>query len=194
MNPRLPTLDAVEAEIWRQLGRAAHDKHHAWRTPVLATRDGDGADARVVVLREVRADARELLAYTDARSPKAAQIAAAPHGTLAMWSPSLGWQLRVAVTLSLQTQGLAVSSRWATLRLSPAAQDYMAPRPPGTPLDEGDDEDAAPPSAGDAPDRASRDHFALVVAAVRHIDWLELHRDGHRRARFGDGPACWLQP
>jgi pyridoxamine 5'-phosphate oxidase len=29
---------------------------------------------------------------------------------------------------------------------------------------------------------------------VQSIDWLELHRDGHRRAVFGDGPARWLQP
>ena len=42
--------------------------------------------------------------------------------------------------------------------------------------------------------RASREHFAVVTAKVLSLDWLELHADGHRRARFGPGSAQWLQP
>ena len=55
MTERLTSLAAIEAEVWRQLALAAHDKHHAWRAPVLATVDGDAADARTVILREVDA-------------------------------------------------------------------------------------------------------------------------------------------
>jgi hypothetical protein len=66
--------------------------------------------------------------------------------------------------------------------LSPAATDYLSPLPPGTPVDRV------------TPDRASRSHFAVLVAAVESIDWLELHADGHRRARFDASGARWLQP
>ena len=45
-----------------------------------------------------------------------------------------------------------------------------------------------------APERASREHFAVVTAKVRSVDWLELHADGHRRAHFGADGAQWLQP
>ena len=182
MNERPASLEAIAAEVWRELVRAAASRDHAWRTPVLATIDGDAADARTVVLREVDSDRRQLLIYTDTRAPKVAQLRRRPEGTLLMWSPALGWQLRCRVHLAIEDSGLSVASRWATLRHSPAAQDYLSTRPPGAPLD------AAEPIA------ASREHFGVVTATVASIDWLELHRDGHRRAAFGNGAARWIQP
>ena len=55
MIPHLTDLEAIRAEVWRQLAQATEDKQHAWRTPVLATVNGHLADARTVVLREVDA-------------------------------------------------------------------------------------------------------------------------------------------
>jgi len=183
---RLSTLHEIEAALWQELERAARDKAHGWRTPVLATVDTRGgalhADARTVVLREVDTAARQLLIYSDARAAKAEQLHANPRGTFVMWAKDLGWQLRIQALLTLQDEGLAVSSRWTTLKLSPAAQDYLSPLPPGSPLD------AAVPAL------EQREHFAVITAAVEQIDWLELHPEGHRRALFGGGTAQWLQP
>ena len=182
MLPRLATLPEIEAAVWQELVRATHDKHHAWRTPVLATIDGDAADARTVVLREADADARQLVVYTDSRAHKVAQLRAHPGATLALWSARLGWQLRCRVTCEVADDGLAVSSRWTRVKLSPAAQDYLSPLAPGAALD------------AQTPALAHRECFAVVTATVARIDWLELHREGHRRALFGDGAARWLQP
>jgi hypothetical protein len=68
--------------------------------------------------------------------------------------------------------------------LPPAAQDYP-PLPPGTPLDA----DAAPEH-----NAVARDYFSVISAKVLSIDWLELHEEGHRRARFEGNSARWLQP
>ncbi len=182
---RLNTLSEVETALWQELTRAVHDKHHEWRTLVLATvggtSDEPSADARNVVLREVNASAKQLTVYTDSRAEKAQQLAEHPYGTIVMWSRRLGWQLRCRVRLSLQTSGLAVSSRWESLKLSPAAQDYLSPLAPGMPL------------SGASAVLSKRHHFAVITAEVVSIDWLELHREGHRRAVFGDQPATWLQ-
>ncbi|WP_374567926.1 pyridoxamine 5'-phosphate oxidase family protein [Ideonella sp.] len=186
MAATLPTddLGALEARLWDELVTAARTRGHAWRTPVLATAGGAaGVDARVVVLREVEAPTRELVFFTDARSPKLAQIAAHPQATLVMWSAELGWQLRLGVQLGLENSGLAVSSRWARLKMTPAAQDYLSPLPPGTPL-----------GAHPAPERGSREHFAVVTAQVRVMDWLALDPAGHRRAVFDGHGARWIQP
>jgi pyridoxamine 5'-phosphate oxidase len=86
------------------------------------------------------------------------------------------------VRLAVQTDGLAVSSRWARLKLSPGAQDYLSALPPGSVLD----------NAIGA--RGERAHFALIEATVDSIDWLELHAQGHRRAAFDAAGARWLQP
>jgi pyridoxamine 5'-phosphate oxidase len=175
-------LPALEDAIWQELARAPRDKAHAWRCAVLATVDGEAADARTVVLRDADRATRTLLIYTDARSPKAAQLAAHPLGTLVLWSPQLSWQLRLRVRLALETAGLRVSSRWAQLKLTPAAQDYMAPLPPGSPL------------ATAAPERHSREHFAVLAAEVVAMDWLLLAATGHRRARFDAAGAAWVTP
>lgn len=179
---RLADLADIESACWAELSRAAQQPAHAWRTMTLATADGDQPEARTVILREVQAQQRQLLFYTDDRSPKRHQIRRNPKGSLLMWSRPLGWQLRLRVHLAALDDGLAISSRWARLRLTPAAQDYLSPLAPGMVLD----------SAAPAP--GARHHFAVVAAQVHAMDWLELHPQGHRRALFDADGARWVQP
>ena len=185
MMRHLRDLESSHAELWRQLELAAMEKAHPWRTPVLATINGHLADARTVVLREIDAREQRFLIYTDERAAKVPQLLSHPVGTLVMWSATIGWQLRCRVHLGLEMTGLAASSRWARIKLSPDAQDYLSPLPPGTPLD-------ADPEPAPAP--ALRDYFSVISAKVLSIDWLELHAQGHRRARFENNTARWLQP
>jgi hypothetical protein len=181
--PLLDTLANVEDAVWRELHAAPHDRSHPWRTAVLATTDGRIGDGRSVVLREADRDAQRLLIYTDARSPKVEQVRAHAEGTLVMWSPALEWQLRIRVRIEVITDGLELSSRWARLKLTPSAHDYLSSLPPGSALD----------SALGA--RGERAHFALLSAQVLQIDWLELRSQGQRRAVFGaDATPSWLQP
>ncbi|OYU81308.1 MAG: pyridoxamine 5'-phosphate oxidase [Burkholderiales bacterium PBB5] len=183
MSQRLNALPDIHAACWQQLVACAQDKTHAWRVMALASNAPGGlADVRSIVVREVNPATRTLLFFTDARSPKVAQLVAQPAASLLAWSAALGWQLRLQVLAEVQTSGLAVSSRWARLKMSPAAHDYLSPLPPGTPV------------AHPLPERGSRAHFAVVQLTVQGIDWLELHEDGHRRAVFPvDGPALWVQ-
>jgi pyridoxamine 5'-phosphate oxidase len=96
--------------------------------------------------------------------------------------------------LSIQTEGLAVSSRWAHLKLSPAAQDYLAPLAPGMALatSTAADETAPPPAATTVAEQ--RAYFALLTAEVVSMDWLELRATGHRRALFEASDARWVTP
>lgn len=186
---RLQSLPEIEAAIWRELDRAVRDRQHAWRSPVLATVDAAGGpplpEARTVILREVDDAARELVIFSDARAGKIRQLAAQPGAVLLMWSAGLSWQLRLRVAVEVHTDGLAATSRWARLRASPAAHDYLAPQAPGEVLDPA----VTPP---DTVER--REHFAVLVARVQAVDWLELHRAGHRRAAFDAAGARWLVP
>ncbi len=187
MNTRLSDLAEIEASVWRELSRAAEDRDHEWRTPVLATvaldANGEAApDARTVVVREVDIQARELMIYSDARAQKVGQLTAQPSGMLVFWSKTLGWQLRARVVCLVEDNGLAVSSRWARIKLSSAAQDYLSPLAPGMQI------------GTQAPVLDRREHFALLRSRIAAIDWLELHPDGPRRARFVEGASDWLQP
>lgn len=183
MNTRIQSLGLVHSACWLELQQAARQRDHAFRLLALASADGEAADVRTVVLREVEADAQTLVFYTDARSAKVAQLRAQPRATMMGWSHRLGWQLRLRVTARVETDGLGVSSRWARLKSTPAAFDYLSPLPPGAPVERYEVE------------RASRDHFAVVHAQVERLDWLELHADGHRRAVFdAHGNGQWVVP
>lgn len=198
-------LHSLCESLWRELSRAVADKHHAWRTPVLGTvgtaSEVAAPEARTVVLREVKAEARQLFIYTDTRSPKVAQVAANPNVTLLFWSPQKHWQLRVTAHMTLLQDPAAVAQRWQRVSNSPAAGDYLSTLAPGQAID------ATPPApqvtmspaapAGAVPAQHSQaPHFSVLVATATHFDWLELARGGHRRAGFDlvNGTSNWLVP
>lgn len=182
LRGRIESLRLIETACWHEMAAAARERGHGWRVMTLATIDGDRADARSVVLREVDAVQRKVTFYTDARSPKAAQIQTQPLGTAVAWCPSLSWQVRLHLRLSVQAHNDAARQRWSRLQMTPGAQDYMSPLAPGETLSD------------PGRDSGAREHFAMVVGQVEAFDWLELHADGHRRAVFdGNGPR-WVQP
>ena len=182
----MQTAADLRQRIWTELERAVADRHHAWRTPVLATVDNTGLpDARTVVMRE--ADARRgcLCVYTDARSPKVAQLFAQPHAMLVFWSQALNWQLRVLVSVTTHLGGPEVDAAWGRVGQSAAAGDYLSPVAPGSVL---------PPEPAPSPNASPMHHLAVLNAQVQEIDWLELARTGHRRARFCQDTWEWLAP
>jgi pyridoxamine 5'-phosphate oxidase len=186
MKHRLDTSQDIHQQIWKELGRATVDRHHAWRTPVLATVGSDGSpNARTVVLRQVDANQQTLCFYTDARSLKISELAKEPKGVLAFWSARLNWQLRVKVAISVTTEGPELQARWQRVKQSASAADYMTHAAPGTELPEAY-------SRADSP--SGPHHFAVLNAHVLEMDWLELGQDGHRRARLRAETWQWLIP
>ena len=179
---RIESLRLVETACWQELERAAREREHGWRIMTLATVEGGQAHARSVTLRGADAAAQRLVFYTDDRSPKLAQLTRYPLGTLLAWCRQLSWQVRLQVRLVQETDAALVSERWARLRMTPAAQDYLSPLAPGEPLTHPGQE------------RGSREHFSIVNAEVLSLDWLELHPEGHRRALFSAGGPQWVQP
>ncbi len=186
MKEQLETPQEIREQIWKELGRASQDRHHAWRTPVLATVASDGApNARTVVLRGVDAAQQTLRIYTDARSPKVGELAKAPNALFVFWSDRLNWQLRVRVAISVATDGAEVQALWQRVQQSASAADYLSSAAPGAERSD---------AHGSAEAADGVHHFALLNAQVLEMDWLELGRSGHRRARLGLDAWQWLTP
>ena len=186
METPLQTDHDIRQRIWVELQRATHDRHHEWRTPVVATVGADGLPgARTVVLRHADVKSASLAFYTDSRSPKVAELIATPHASFVFWSKRLSWQLRVQAHITVQTSGLQVDEVWDRMRQSPAAGDYLAAAAPGALLP-----DASEPQAP----AGLQQHLAIVTAQVLAMDWLELARTGHRRAVLTGTTFEWRVP
>lgn len=187
MKITLETPNEIRIQIWRELSRAVRDRHHAWRTPVIATACEDGSvNARTVVLRNVDKNEGQLQIFTDARSPKATELISEPKSVFVFWSSRLGWQLRVTVNVTLLTKGPQVELLWNAVKGSATASDYLSSFAPGTPL--------ATISKKNTNESMQTSHFAVLNAQVLEIDWLELARTGHRRARLTNDTWEWLTP
>ena len=205
-----PSADETYGEVWGQLVRASHDRHHEWRTPVLASTGLDGTpQARTVVLRRADAARGQLCFYTDRRSPKVHELRASPVASLVFWSRRLNWQLRLRVRIEVLEDGPVVESAWAAVGQSHSAGDYLSASAPGDPIlaaamprcaeatlagEELEDSPAASVTPEPGGLQGSSHFLAVLVATVESIDWLELSRAGHRRALFADGSAQWRVP
>lgn len=186
MKVYFQTPDEIRQQIWKELGRASRDRHHEWRTPVLATAADNGlVNARTVVLRDVDAVLAQLIIFTDSRSPKVSEIGSQNDAVFVFWSSRLSWQLRARVNISVQTSGPRVEAYWQQVRQSAGVKDYMTQTAPGTRYP---DDEKIP----DVPSQES--HFAMLSAQIIEIDWLELGREGHRRARILADEWEWLVP
>ena len=186
MHPLDLTEPEIRQRIWVELERASQDRHHEWRTPVLATVGKDGVpNARTVVLRHADPKLCSLQIYTDSRSPKVAELIHDPTAMLVFWSKRLNWQLRARVGICVQTTGQPIEVVWERVSQSAAAGDYLSPSAPG---------DALPVEAAVPGDTAGKHHLAILVAQVQQIDWLELRRDGHRRASLDANSWEWRVP
>lgn len=202
--PDLPDdLDAVLADVWQRLGRAAKDRRAAMHTPVVATIASGGIPSqRVMVLRAFDRASTTLRFHTDARAAKVDQIGDGGAVSVLGYDPGAKRQFRLTGIARIETATSATDEAWSEATLF-AKRCYLADPAPGTvsgapvsglPEDiEGrkpEDEDEV------APGRAN---FALLMAEIDTIEFLHLAHTGHRRALFrktaeGLWQGEWLVP
>ena len=191
---RLQTQENLEvlpedlaACLWRELQRAPHDRHHEWRTPVLATQgiDESGPQARTVVLRHADVKLWSLRVYTDARSPKCSELVAHPLAQMIFWSKRLNWQLRVSAIATVEFEGEQVNTAWENVSQSRAAVDYLSALPPGQ------IQSSSKPEVENSRHSLRQHHLAILNFKVSSMDWLALSKDGHRLVRLT--PVCLVE-
>lgn len=189
-------LDQILDYSWSQLANAPNQRRHSWRTAVVANLVGQRVLQRTVVLRKAIASKRILRFYTDIRSTKIQPLPNNGSFSWLFYDPRRQIQLRLQTEASL-IQGDDAAEIWE--RVNPhTLKDYASISAPGTVFD-GENELLHPPNEKELFLRA-RENFVVVDCLAAEIEFLQLHRDGHRRARFtweetkGQWDACWLVP
>lgn len=196
-------LDAVLADVWQRLGRAAKDRRAAMHTPVVATVTKTGIPSqRVMVLRAFDRATATLRFHTDARAAKAEQVGSGSQVSILGYDAGAKRQFRLSGTARIETETPAADRAWAEATLF-ARRCYLADPAPGTVSDlpvsglAADIEGRKPEDEAEvAPGRAN---FALLMADIDTVEFLHLAHTGHRRAVFvrsGEGlwQGQWLVP
>lgn len=162
-------LDGIPAKTWHALAA----RHAAWRTPVLANVTPDGkADARVVVLRAVHEQERELIFFTDRRSNKHAAIAVNPFVCLVVHDVDADWQVRLYGRAMEEVTERQLDAWWNALGQRQRALYAAGSRD------------------GGARERG-RENFAAFRVTIDRFHCLWLHDDGNEAAEFEWKNGAW---
>lgn len=141
-------------------------------------------NARTVVLRSVDSINQCFTIYTDKRSLKVQEITDCPKAVFVFWSPKLNWQLRIYVEVSLLSNKIKLDEIWQPIKNGQNANDYLSVQAPGDHIDNTIHKCGA----------ETENHFMVLVSSVQAIDWLELSKNGHRRATLIEDRWQWLVP
>ncbi len=181
-------LQQIHDNNWKTLIRATVDKKHPYRNVVLASTSTGYPQLRMVILRQVDTTHRTLTFYTHYLSAKVEQFQTDSRSSCLFWNDRQKVQLRLQGTMTVHYQDELAQQYWQKV---PEFRhfEYTHPVAPGTPID----------APGQRMEDSSDDHYFTVLSfEVNSMDWLELGRDGHRRARFWwveqEWNGGWLMP
>lgn len=195
----MPTdLKNILAESWAAITAGAQNPGHALRNIVVAhNAAAQGVNAYTVVLRAASEADRQVVFFTDYRSPKVGQISTYRQVTFCGYDAGEKCQLILTGEASIHYQDEVAQLYWDT-QGHKSPQSYLAQPAPTTAID----------AAGDGlaylkdqqPDgQIAYGNFAVVKVSVNKLEWLKLNHDGNRRAQFtlqdnGAWQGTWLIP
>lgn len=195
MNQPFDDLSGLFEAAWSLLLRGKSDRKHPYAFPVLATTSPSSHPrSRTLVLRNALKDSAELWCYTDLRSGKAVDSAAA---SWTFWSP----RARIQVNASGPTDWLGAARTDDIFQSIPkhSRKAYATIYPPGSAtesLTDGLPRNWEDLTAEETNYAAA--NFGVLVTTIQEMDILQLHRDGHRRMRAtrtgGEWVFTWLIP
>ena len=179
-------LDLIYNEIWTSLIRGKKDSKSEFHQCYVSTHSDDYPSLRTVVLRHANKDNLTISFHTDIRSNKINNINDNSNVTVLLYSHDKKIQIQIKGTAEINNQNERTSEVWKNIR-SFSKKCYIVEAAPGTHSDT--------PVSGYLPEHEKDlpsedilnkgyDNFALVEIKIESMEWLYLHRHGHRRAIY----------
>lgn len=176
-------LDVLFQRIWADLAIPVGAQRNPFRLMQLATIGPQGwPKCRTVVLRGVDQSACALFFYADRRSALCAQLLAEERVALTALSPCGVMQVRLEGSASLVDDLSQRQRDWQQARGKTQAL-FRHGSVPGQVIDT--------PEHGDEPAGDGFEHFAIIRVQATTVEWLDLSRAIHQRARFVRRQAHW---
>lgn len=185
-------LDHFFEATWDLLDEAVVSRNSPFRTPMLATYDGNEVHLRTIVLRKVNRKRKHLYFFTDRRSPKVDQLIRYPQTAITFWDNVLQIQIRASGKTEMISQSEEAKNYWNKLPVSNRS-NYATTKTPGS---------VSQINSDGLPDFWNRDlpleksefafeRFMVIKIIVESLDVLHLHKEGHQRALFKRKDSYW---
>ncbi len=165
--------EIIIKDLFDDLERATVEPKHPFRFCCLATTEVDNVPAqRTVVLRNVLPK-KEMIIYTDYRSPKLQEIKLQKQVSLLFYDAEKQLQVRFQAIATIHHQDTICLVEWKKLS-DHNKKDYQTELPPGSDiLNQG--EDLSYNSS------LGSNFFSILSLKPIKIDMLQLNRMGHKR-------------
>jgi len=191
---RFSDLDTAFKQSWDMLYQASVNRNDPMRTPALATLDKAKPQVRTIVLRGVAIKERELLCFSDRRSPKVSQILETSTVEYLFYDPKEKIQIRASGETKLEWESETCRGYWKKLNIA-GRSSYAAEVLPGA-TQEVDASGLPPNWSATLPLQLTDyafENFCLLKTTVHYMDVLHLHSEGHQRAGFWWEGEAWKQ-
>jgi pyridoxamine 5'-phosphate oxidase len=193
------SLYQIFANSWQGLTNGDGRINAAFRNVAVSHVADEYVNTYTVVLRKANFNQKQLVFFTDYRSPKVIQIIGNNRLTVCGYNPSTQIQLIFKGLATIHHQDEVALYNWHA-EGSKGRKSYLAKPAPSTPVEQADDGLAylaTQPSSGDAPD--GYENFAVVVIDIKQLEYLKLSANGNRRMLFTLQPdkawqGTWLIP
>ena len=190
MKPNIPdfynNLDKIYIKIWDLLEAGFKNRDAPFHIPVFICTNNNSADGRVVVLRGVSKEDKNLWFHSDIRSRKIKFLNNNPIGTLLFYDKEEKVQLRIIGKTKVNYKNDTTKRSWTnTGHMS--RQCYLGEKAPGSKVispTSGLTEKIDNYKYSIEDSEIGYENFCVVEFFIQSIEWLYLAAKGHRRAFF----------
>ena len=179
-------LDKTYHKIWKLLEIGLSNRNDPFHLPAFICSNQNSVSGKIVVLRGVNKENKNLWFHTDVRSNKIKILKKNPSASFLFYNKSEKVQLRVSVNIIINYKNNFTNQSWKkTAHMS--RQCYLGEISPGT--------EALEPTSGLTDDidnskytieesEVGYKNFCIIEGKIKSIEWLYLASKGHRRAIF----------
>jgi hypothetical protein len=193
-------IDKIYEEIWSRLKIGKKDRNSEFHQCYVASTGNEFPSVRTVVLRHVNKDQLTIGFHTDIRSNKINDINDNSNVTVLLYDHAAKIQVKINGIAEINHKNTNTEAIWSNIR-DFSKKCYSVQYAPGTNSNEPTSgypdqyEDTLPPPQEL---ELGYENFAHVNIAIKAIEWLYLHQNGHRRAKFTIDPdhidRQWIAP
>lgn len=194
------SLKELKLHIWQQIIEGVKNENHGFHFPVLATVGSEGIRQRILTLREAEPEARILIAFSDYRTGKVADLLQNSRANWLFFNNASKEQLRADSQVTIHHKDEYARILWDNLPPS-SRTEFLGVLSPGTTSQDYTNnypEFVFNKELNYENTENGFENFCVLSCEVSNLDYLQLRKSGHVRAQYfwrdNEWKGSWVAP